>query len=424
GQDAKYTYVVNGVAVDYAMNEACSAGTGSFLEEAARESLGVDVSALGDIALRGRDVPNFNDQCAAFISSDIKTAIQEGMAVEDIAAGLVYSVCMNYNSRVKGNRPVGQKVFMQGGVCYNRAVPLAMAALTGKQIVVPPDPGLMGAFGVALEVHRRLQLGLLKSGHWDLAELAGREAEYREPFRCGGGKEKCDLGCTIQRVVIKGRTYPFGGACNRYANLVRDEGQQREGRDLVRARERLAREVGLRTESHPLAPTRTLKVGIAGSLMATGLAPLFSTFFTALGCTLVEGRTVDPAGVERKGAPFCFPVEQAHGLMASLLQQSPDVVFMPHVASLPAGGAAPAATCPFVQGEPYYLRAAFPELAAVRVLSPVLDMAAGYEKAKEAFVGVGAALGAGRRESREAFRQAVEAQMAFHAQCQAMGRQV
>ncbi|MCR4401089.1 MAG: acyl-CoA dehydratase activase-related protein, partial [Syntrophomonadaceae bacterium] len=39
-------------------------------------------------------------------------------------------------------------------------------------------------------------------------------------------------------------------------------------------------------------------------------------------------------------------------------------------------------------------------------------------------VGVGAALGAGRRESREAFRQAVEAQMAFHAQCQAMGRQV
>ena len=46
-------------------------------------------------------------------------------------AGLVYSVCMNYSNRVKGNRPVGEKVFMQGGVCYNRAVPLAMAGLVG-----------------------------------------------------------------------------------------------------------------------------------------------------------------------------------------------------------------------------------------------------------------------------------------------------
>jgi len=36
GQDAKYTYITNGVASDYAMNEACSAGTGSFLEEAAK----------------------------------------------------------------------------------------------------------------------------------------------------------------------------------------------------------------------------------------------------------------------------------------------------------------------------------------------------------------------------------------------------
>src|SRR6185369_3706088 len=31
GQDAKYTYITNRVASDYAMNEACSAGTGSFL---------------------------------------------------------------------------------------------------------------------------------------------------------------------------------------------------------------------------------------------------------------------------------------------------------------------------------------------------------------------------------------------------------
>ena len=39
GQDAKYTYITAGVPSDYAMNEACSAGTGSFLEESAYETL-------------------------------------------------------------------------------------------------------------------------------------------------------------------------------------------------------------------------------------------------------------------------------------------------------------------------------------------------------------------------------------------------
>lgn len=63
--------------------------------------------------------------------------MNEGISKEDICAGLVYSVCMNYLNRVKGSRPVGKKIFMQGGVCYNKAVPVAMAALVGKNIVVP-----------------------------------------------------------------------------------------------------------------------------------------------------------------------------------------------------------------------------------------------------------------------------------------------
>ena len=102
GQDAKYTYLINGVPCDYAMNEACSAGTGSFLEESARESLGIDYLDIQDMALSAENPPNFNDQCAAFISSDIKNASHENISGEDIVAGLVYSICMNYNNRVKG----------------------------------------------------------------------------------------------------------------------------------------------------------------------------------------------------------------------------------------------------------------------------------------------------------------------------------
>ncbi|MBN1308882.1 MAG: hypothetical protein JXA18_13245, partial [Chitinispirillaceae bacterium] len=197
GQDAKYTYLTNGVASDYAMNEACSAGTGSFLEESAKESLGVATEEIAEQAIRGEAPPNFTDQCAAFISSDIKVAGQEGIGREDILAGLVYSICLNYVNRVKGPRPTGIKIFMQGGVCYNRAVPLAMASLMQARIVVPPDPGLMGAFGVALEVKNRIASGVTVPQVFDLDELVARDAVREGSFTCGGGREKCDRKCEI-----------------------------------------------------------------------------------------------------------------------------------------------------------------------------------------------------------------------------------
>ncbi|MBE0597851.1 MAG: activase, partial [Desulfuromonadales bacterium] len=84
GQDAKFTGLVNGVPCEYAMNEACSAGTGSFLEEACRESLGIATVEIAEIALRATGAPNFNDQCSAFIGSDIKTAVQEGVKLNVI----------------------------------------------------------------------------------------------------------------------------------------------------------------------------------------------------------------------------------------------------------------------------------------------------------------------------------------------------
>ena len=60
---------------------------------------------------------------------------------------------------------------MQGGVCYNKAVPIAMAALTGKEIIVPPEPGLIGAFG-ALYIKEKLDLNLLEPKNFDLEELS------------------------------------------------------------------------------------------------------------------------------------------------------------------------------------------------------------------------------------------------------------
>ncbi|MCP4642410.1 MAG: activase [bacterium] len=415
GQDAKYTHITNGVASDYAMNEACSAGTGSFLEEAAKESLGIEVTEIGATAYEGSRPPNFNDQCAAFIGSDIKRAAQEGIPVADVVAGLVYSVCMNYANRVKANRPVGRKVFMQGGVCYNHAVPAAMAALTGKDIVVPPEPGLMGAFGVALEVHNRIDQDLLESDRFDLDALGRRELNYLESFTCDG----CDRKCIVAQVEIDGQTYPFGGICNRFDNIIQGSTDTSKGANLAAYRER-------RTFRPPAVvradETACVTVGFNRSFLMHTYYPFFASFFQRLGCRVVLPETMSQEGVEKQGAAFCYPAEMAHGYAADLLKMSPDFVFLPHVRGLPRDNThATSCTCVFVQGEPYYLKTAFADLGPDRCLTPFLDLSEDFPTNRPAFIEVGRQLGATEATVDTAFREAWQTQERYFADLRKVG---
>ncbi len=433
GQDAKYTYIVNSVPADYAMNEACSAGTGSFLEESAFESLGVKMEDIGDIALTGENPPNFNDQCAAFIASDIKNAIHEGARHEDIVAGLVYSICMNYANRVKGNRPVGQKVFMQGGVCYNRAVPAAMAALIGKPIIVPPEPGLMGAFGVALEVNKRIELGFIEKKVFDLDILACREVTYKDAFICKGGKEKCDRRCSIARIMIENRVYPFGGACNRYYNLRRSIRFDVENLDMVRVRRRLIFEkYGYSPVTHQQAGKRG-RIGFNRSFMVNTYSPLYSHFFGQLGFTPVVPDFLSQKGIDQRNAAFCYPAELAHGFFHTLLEskEPPDVIFLPYFKALPTHIADfTSQVCPFVQGETFYLQTTFKnkldelKKRGTRIITPLLDLTQGDWAAQTSLVEAARSLGIDSREAKRAFQTALEQQTRCFAEMKAIGRQM
>ena len=199
--------------------------------------------------------------------------------------GLVYSVCLNYLNRVKGPRRVGKKIFMQGGVCYNKAVPVAMASLMKAQIVVPPDPGLMGAYGVALETVHRINLGISAEGSFDLEELISRPLEREGTFVCGGGSDKCDRKCEIARFRVAGKSYPFGGACDKYYNLRLHREVPVDELDLVAVRDRLCFvKYGVPPHdpsSDPDRPART--VGIMRSFVSFSLYPLYSNFFSNSG---------------------------------------------------------------------------------------------------------------------------------------------
>jgi predicted CoA-substrate-specific enzyme activase len=419
GQDAKYTFLTMGVPSDYAMNEACSAGTGSFLEESAHESLNVAMEDIGDFAIAGNAPPNFTDQCSAFISSDVKQASQQGIEKNDILAGLVYSVCMNYINRVKGSRPIGKKIFMQGGVCYNRAVPLAMASLMKTPIIVPPSPGLMGAYGVAIEVARRLDEGTTAPSSFDLNRLIDRDALREGSFTCPGGKEKCDRKCEINRIRVDGTSYPFGGVCNKYYNVRLHKDVDAGEFDLVAVRQKLVfNDYGVVDDLPKEQDDKPAKtVGIMRSFLTHSLYPLYSNFFHAIGFKVILSDGIDAEGLSRREAAFCLPAEIGHGSFLNLLKKNLDYIFLPQIMEIPVPNVPTySKLCPFVQGEPYYLPIAFKreiEASQTALLRPVIRMEKDYSSGEGAFVAMAALVGVAAGKAKDAFRCACEKQKSF-----------
>ncbi len=149
GQDSKIICIEGGIAVDYAMNTLCAAGTGAFLSSQAHR-LGVEVEDFGELALQSKHPANIAARCTVFAESDLVHKIQVGYPREDIVAGLCRAVATNYLNNVgKGKKIVGPVVF-QGGVSKNAGVVHFFEEALGQPVLVDPDGHLMGAFGAAL----------------------------------------------------------------------------------------------------------------------------------------------------------------------------------------------------------------------------------------------------------------------------------
>ncbi len=403
GQDSKYIYLRNGVPIDYAMNNACSTGTGSFLEESAQSDLGITVSDIADQALAAPSPMHFKATCAAFINSDIRLAQQQGHPRDNIIAGLVYAIAGNYLNRVKGPRYVGKKVFLQGGVALNRAVGYAFAHSVGRQVVIPPSPELLGALGVGLLALKRSGAEL---GHTvDLLTLGAPEMKLVGRFTCGA----CKMYCSIDRFEVAGRRFPFGGRCSLYENVWKRKTRTAAAQDLVEKRaevlfqvtptppaatpkhERVERThwgVGPAYESAKAFVRESLgrsngntvasgtRVGIPRALTTHSLFPLYSTFFSRVGMEVVLS-DVDPRGDLNSYSGFCFPAQIAHGAVLDLVKKDVGVIFIPHVVRMPhPNQCKDSYLCPITQAGPYFLAKAFPDR---RLLSPVLEFINGYE---------------------------------------------
>ena len=134
------------------LNEACSAGCGSFIETFAK-SLKLSVQDFAKVALFAKGPIDLGSRCTVFMNSRVKQAQKEGAEVADISAGLAYSVIKNALQKViKVTDPtdLGKHIVVQGGTFYNEAVLRAFEKISTREAIRPDISGIMGAFGAAV----------------------------------------------------------------------------------------------------------------------------------------------------------------------------------------------------------------------------------------------------------------------------------
>ena len=174
------------------LNEACSSGCGSFIENFA-VSLGHTAESFAKEALFAKAPVDLGTRCTVFMNSNVKQAQKEGAAVSDISAGLAYSVIKNALYKViklASAEDLGRHIVVQGGTFLNPAVLRAFEKIAGVDATCPDIAGLMGAFGAAL-VARSNDTGAA-STMLPLDEIVDLTYTSRSA-RCGGCTNRCML---------------------------------------------------------------------------------------------------------------------------------------------------------------------------------------------------------------------------------------
>ncbi len=205
GQDMKSIFVENGVITNIELNEACSSGCGSFLQNFA-SVMNLTMSDFVRFACLAQNPVDLGTRCTVFMNSKIKQSLRENTDLGDISAGLAYSVvknCLFKVLKISNLNVLGDNIVVQGGTFRNDAVFRTLELLSGKSVSATDSPELMGAFGAALyakQNHDKTAPATLIIGHDEPYKLEYTTTE----MQCKG--------CTNQCQILK-FTFPNGNIC-------------------------------------------------------------------------------------------------------------------------------------------------------------------------------------------------------------------
>lgn len=353
GQDMKCLKINDGVIESILLNEACSAGCGSFLDTFAT-SLGMSIGEFASKALEAKKPVDLGSRCTVFMNSRVKQAQKEGATVPDISAGLSYSVIKNALFKVikvRNPKELGEKIVVQGGTFYNDAVLRSFEMLSEREAIRPDIAGIMGAFGAALIARERYEEGhetsLLDKNKLDSFEVKTNIA------RCG----QCSNNCLLTINIFKnGQRFISGNRCERGA------GKQKAKNSIPNLfhykYERLF-------QYEPLSSIEAVRgtVGIPRVLNIYENYPFWFTLFTNLGFR-VELSDRSSSKLYEKGIEtipsesVCYPGKMAHGHIMNLIEKGINFIFYPSITHerLEQKGADNHFNCPIVTSYPEVIK--------------------------------------------------------------------
>ena len=325
GQDMKCIKLKNGTVDTILLNEACSSGCGSFIENFAT-SLGFTAEEFAHEALFAKAPVDLGTRCTVFMNSNVKQAQKEGASVSDISAGLAYSVIKNALYKViklASAEDLGRHIVVQGGTFHNQAVLRAFEKISGVDATCPDISGLMGAFGAAL-VARSHYTGQ-ESSMLSLDDILNL-SYTASSVRCGGCSNNCML--TVNKFP-GGRKHISGNRCEKGAGGG-EKGEKAPNLVLYK-RQRMFDYPPLEESE---APRGT--IGIPRVLNMYENYPFWATFFKELGFRVVispfSTRKIYELGMESiPSESECYPAKLSHGHVQWLIDQGIKTIFHPCV---------------------------------------------------------------------------------------------
>jgi len=365
GQDSKFISLQDGVVLDFTMNKACAAGTGSFLEEQAVR-LGINIEDFGDLAMKSRAPVKMMERCTVFMQSDLVHYQQQGVTKEDLAGGLCYAIVYNYLNKVMEKRKAGEKVFFQGGTAKNKGIVSAFSKVLQKKVIVPKYCEVTGAIGAALLAADE-KIPRTKFKGFELSEL-----DYSvSTFECSG----CVNRCQIQKLVTADKdTFFYGARCEKYEKARPSKAVLP---DLIAARNEYLTRWQIKNQDKE-------KIGIPRALVFMEWLPFFGVLFQELGFD-VELSDHSNGELIQQGTGVvvtetCFPIKLAHGHLLNLIhKKGVKNIFLPQIADLcqanPAGTETEGSgqTCPLIQSLPWIAPSSIDfKASGTRLIQPIL----------------------------------------------------
>ncbi len=371
GQDMKAISLQDGIITGIVMNEACSAGCGSFIETYAK-SLGIPVTEIAEQAFEAENPSKLGSRCTVFMNSSIVTEQKNGKTTKDILAGICTSIIENVFTkviRISNVSRLGSTVIAQGGTFKNDAVLRAFEQYVAKDndvtIVRPPYPGEMGAIGIALltkehmEEEQKAGKAPVHSSFIGLDAMEDFAYTQQHGVICNGCSNSC------KRTVITfndGTHFVSGNRCER-GDIPRDRGMTNpppkrasDVPDLMRLKNKL-----LFQDFSPrqVSSRKNIRIGVPRVLEFWDSIPFWNAFFTSLGFEVVFS-AVSSTGLFQKGLSsvpsdtVCFPAKLAHGHVRDLMEKQVDRIFMPMMVRMPKENktAEGSHVCSVVQGYP------------------------------------------------------------------------